>query len=166
MTKRVKSTKVGDVFEVPISSTQKRYIQYIVSDLTQLNSDVIRAFKKVYDISDKPSLFNILSDDVDFFMHTTTKLGIKMELWSLYGNSDEKGDYRHVVFRDSYDLGNPQIKISERWFVWHINDEEFEYVGKITGEYRKSEMGLVFSPRGVVERLKGENYLGVYPRFE
>ncbi len=94
---------------------------------------MIRAFKKVYDISDKPSLLNIVSDDVDFFMLTTTKLGIKMELWSLYGNSDEKGDYRHVVFRDSYDLGNPQIKISERWFVWHINDEEFEYVGKITG---------------------------------
>ena len=166
MIKRVKATKIGDVFEVPISPSQKRYIQYVVSDLTQLNSDVIRAFKRVYDIDDKPSLHDIVSDDVDFFMHTATKLGIKMDLWSLYGNSDETGDYRHVVFRNSYDLGNPQVKISERWYVWHVNDEDFEYVGKMSGKYRKSEMGLVFSPRGVVERLKGENYLGVYPRFE
>ena len=33
MIKRVKATKIGDVFEVKISDTEKRYMQYVVSDM-------------------------------------------------------------------------------------------------------------------------------------
>lgn len=39
-------TKIGDVFEVKIDETSKKYFQYIANDMTQLNSDVIRGFKK------------------------------------------------------------------------------------------------------------------------
>ena len=46
MIKRVKATKVGDVFEVKISDTEKKYMQYIASDISQLNSDVVRCLKK------------------------------------------------------------------------------------------------------------------------
>ena len=56
MIKRVKATKVGDVFEVKISDTQKKYMQYIASDLTQLNSDVLRIFKHIYQINETPTL--------------------------------------------------------------------------------------------------------------
>lgn len=49
------NTKIGDVFSVKIDNN-KKYFQYIVSDLTQLNSDVIRAFKKVYPINAHPDL--------------------------------------------------------------------------------------------------------------
>ncbi len=38
--------KTGDVFFVKVDNDYKRYFQYITNDLTQLNSDVIRAFKK------------------------------------------------------------------------------------------------------------------------
>jgi hypothetical protein len=38
--------KVGDVFEVSIDTTHKRYFQYIGNDSSQLNMDVIRVFKK------------------------------------------------------------------------------------------------------------------------
>ena len=31
MIKRVKATKVGDVFEVKISDTEKKYMQYVAS---------------------------------------------------------------------------------------------------------------------------------------
>ena len=55
MIKRVR-TKIGDVFCVKVSESEKRYFQLIAYDLTQLNSDVIRAFKKVYDIDVNPSL--------------------------------------------------------------------------------------------------------------
>ncbi len=41
-------TKVGDVFSVKLDNEVKKYFQLIAFDLTQLNSDVIRAFKKVY----------------------------------------------------------------------------------------------------------------------
>lgn len=54
MLKRVKATKIGDVFEVIISDTEKKYMQYVVSDLTQLNSDVVRVFSKIYLIHEEP----------------------------------------------------------------------------------------------------------------
>jgi hypothetical protein len=41
-------TKIGDVFSVPLDNINKKYFQYIPNDLTQLNSDVIRAFVKRY----------------------------------------------------------------------------------------------------------------------
>ena len=44
MAKRV-ITKIGDVFCVKFD-TSKKYLQYIGRDLTQLNSDIVRAFKK------------------------------------------------------------------------------------------------------------------------
>lgn len=55
MTKRVKSTKVGDIFEFVINSEEKRYLQYVISDMSQLNSDVVRVFKKI------PNIFNTIS---------------------------------------------------------------------------------------------------------
>jgi len=48
MKKRILNTRVGDVFCVYIDETSKKYLQYIANDLTQLNSDVIRAFKTKY----------------------------------------------------------------------------------------------------------------------
>lgn len=54
MIKRVKVTKIGDVFEVKFSDTEKKYMQYIASDLTCLNSDVVRGFSKVYTINVSP----------------------------------------------------------------------------------------------------------------
>jgi len=47
MAKRLK-TKIGDVFSVPINEEEKRYMQLIAFDLTQLNSDVVRILKKIF----------------------------------------------------------------------------------------------------------------------
>ena len=49
------NTKIGDVFSVKIDDNRKKYFQFVISDLTQLNSDVIRAFKKVYPKEDYPA---------------------------------------------------------------------------------------------------------------
>ena len=56
-------TKVGDVFSVKLDNEVKKYFQLIAFDLTQLNSDVIRAFKKVYPIHATPTLLDIVNDD-------------------------------------------------------------------------------------------------------
>ena len=55
MAKRV-ITKIGDVFMAIIDDTYKVYFQYITNDLEQLNSDVIRVFKKRYSKDEQPSL--------------------------------------------------------------------------------------------------------------
>lgn len=39
-------TKIGDIFSIQIDEKVKRYFQLIAYDLAQLNSDVIRVFKK------------------------------------------------------------------------------------------------------------------------
>jgi hypothetical protein len=55
-----KNTTIGDIFSVKIDEHTQKFIQYIVSDMTQLNSDVIRVFKKIYPLDIKPNLEEIL----------------------------------------------------------------------------------------------------------
>ena len=67
MTKRIKATQIGDIFEVIISETEKRYMQYVVSDMNCLNSDVIRVFKKKYSRDNNPNIEEIVNDEVLFY---------------------------------------------------------------------------------------------------
>ncbi len=106
MAKRIRETKVGDIFSVQTDEKTKKYMQYIVSDLTQLNSDVIRVFKKSYPIDDKPDLKNIINDNVEFYAHCDTKAGIIQGLWELVGNDANVRETDHILFRDSRDYGN------------------------------------------------------------
>ena len=165
MAKRVKSTKIGDVFEVKLSDTEKKYMQYVVSDLTQLNSDVVRVFSKLYPIDNKPSLEEIVSDDVQFYVHCATKLGLKKECWSLYGNIPVVGDYSKVIFRCSEDYGNPQVQVSEDWYIWHINGN-FIDVGKLPPKYYQSYIGVICSPQSILDYVRTGEYQGVYPKYK
>lgn len=164
------NTKVGDVFSVKLDGYTKKFFQYIVNDLTQLNSDVIRAFKKVYSLDAKPDLSEIVIDEVDFYAHCVTKIGVKMGLWEKIGNVQYEGQLNGVLFRDSNDYGHRQgdepITISQNWHVWKVNDDEFTKVGKLEGDNRRAYVGLVFNPLGIVELLKGNKYPINYPAFE
>ena len=159
--KRVPSTKIGDIFCVHINENTKRYFQYIISDFTQLNSDVIRGFKRAYSSNRIISLEEIVDGEVDFYTHTDTKAGIKMGLWEKVGNNPRVGNTEHILFRSSRDLGNQKISIRDlqNWYVWRIN-EPFRFVGDITPEVQKAEMGLVMSPYDIVEKLKTGKYGG------
>ena len=159
------NTKIGDVFSVKIDDSSKKYFQYIISDLTQLNSDVIRAFKKVHPINSNPDLSEIVNGEVEFYAHCVTKLGLKMGYWEKAGNIIDIGKINHILFRDSGDYGNPQIKISQDWWVWKINEEQ-KRVGKLTGENQKAEIGLVINPESIVYRMRtGEYDFKAYPSY-
>jgi hypothetical protein len=161
------NTRIGDVFSVKLNSNSKKYFQYIANDLTQLNSDVIRGFKKEYLIDENPELSEILEDEVDFYAHCVTKLGIKMDLWEKVGNMSEIGNVTNILFKGASDYarkaGEEPIKISERWYVWKINDRDFKEIGKLQGEYKKAYVGLVINPNGIIELLKGNKYPTNYP---
>ena len=163
-------TKAGNVFSVKLDNEVKKYFQLIAFDLTQLNSDVIRAFKKVYPIHATPTLLDIVNDDVDFYAHCVTKFGIRMHLWDKVGNISDVGELSKILFRGTNDygakVGGENIKVSHNWFVWHINDDEFTYVGNLEGENRKAEIGVVMPPLAIVERIKTGKYNFVYPEFE
>jgi len=163
------NTKIGDVFFVKIDENNKKYLQYIVSDLTQLNSDVIRAFKEVYPISANPDLSEIVKGEVEFYAHCVTKLGIKIGYWESIGNIADVGNTTNILFRDTNDYGSKpgeQIQVSQNWYVWKINDNDFTRVGKLEGENQKSEIGIVISPDSIVHRMRTGGYDFIYPDYQ
>ena len=162
--KRKKTTKIGDIFAVKIDDNHQRFFQYIVSDITMLNSSVIRVFKKEYLITDIIDWNEVVKGEVDFYAHTILRVGLDYNLWELVANVPEVGDYSHVWFRRSGDSGKPQIKISQDWDVWRIN-QNFIDVGRLPQKYHNAEIGVVVTAWDVVERIKTGKYLFKYPGF-
>lgn len=159
------STKTGDVFSVKLGDGRKKYFQYIASDLTQLNSDVIRVFSKFYPIETSHNLQEVIDDEVEFHAHCVTKFGIKLCLWEKVGNFSKIGSIEHVLFRDSSDYGNPAVSISQKWWVWKINQER-QFVGKLTGANKSAEIGVVVRPSDIISRIVTGKYDFVYPNYE
>lgn len=162
--------KKGDVFFVKINDTSKRYFQYITNDLKQLNSDVIRCFKKIYSLDESPSLDEIIKDEIFFYAHCVTKWGVKLGYWEKVGNITDVGIFEHILFRDTNDYGtipgNEPIRISNNWFVWRIGDLKSTYLGKLEGENRKAEIGIVMDAESIVHRIRTGHYDGFYPDYE
>jgi hypothetical protein len=156
-------TKVGDVFSVPIGSGIKKYIQYVADDLTQLNSPVIRAFRDSYPLDASPDLLDVVRGNVDFYAHVVLKWGIQMKLWERAGNVPFTGELA-ALFRDSDDYGNPAVKVSHHWRVWKAGEDD-QYIGKLEGDYRMAEIGVVVNPPSVVTRLRTGKYDFAYPGY-
>lgn len=164
MKKRVR-TKIGDVFCVALDIDTKKYFQYVANDDSQLGSEVVRVFKKVYDNSDTPDLEDIIKDGIDFYAHIVIRLGMEMGLWDKAGHAIDVGGSR-ILFRDTNDYGTKkgeeQLRRSERWYVWEVNGDR-QYVGSLKGEHKNAFVGLVLSPQGFLALLKGQKYPPLYP---
>lgn len=169
MAKRV-ITKIGDIFSVTLDNGNKKYFQYIANDLTQLNSDVIRSYKIEYLSDEKPEFFELLAGEIDFHAHTMINVGVKLNLFNQEGKSMVYPEIKNILFRSTLDFGKKvneePVKISNNWRVWHINDVDFTVVGKLYGENRKAEIGIVMPPLAIVERIKTMKFDLVYPDFE
>ena len=102
MAKRI-VTKIGDVFCVEIDNQCKRYFQYIVNDMEQLNSSVIRVFKLHYPIDYKPIIDDIVKDEVEFYAHTVLRAGIVNNAWYKVGKSKDLGgdEYMDVLLKQT-----------------------------------------------------------------
>lgn len=163
-------TKIGDIFSVPINEKEKRYIQLIAFDLLQLNSDIIRCFRRIYSFKDNPSMGEIINDNVLFYAHCAIDFGLKLNLWTKEGNNLNIGHPERVLFRSTNDYArkaeDEPIKKSENWYIWRITDNDFTHVGKLKGENINSFNGLVFNPYGILELAKENKYPLNYPDFE
>ncbi len=169
MAKRV-ITKIGDIFSVSLENGKKKYFQYIANDLTQLNSDVIRSFEKEYEKEELPDVKELLSGKIDFHAHTMINVGVKQGLFHQESASTVYPDIANIVFRGTLDYGKKidgkLITKSDNWRIWHINDKDFTDVGKLVGENRNAEIGIVIPPNAIVERIKTGKFNFVYPDFE
>lgn len=156
-------TKVGDIFAVAVDGQSKKYFQYVGNDKTQLNSDIIRAFKRRDPIATKPDLSDVVNGEVEFYAHCIIGVGLKLGVWVKVGTSGMIGDFANVLFRHSNDYGNPQIKVSSEWWIWEVSKPQIK-VGRLEGDHKNAEIGLVFNPKQIEHRMKtGEYNLKGFP---
>ena len=97
-------TKIGNVFCVEIKNEFKCYFQYVANDWEQLNSSVIRVFKKRYPIESTPAIDEIIQDEISFYVHTVLRAGIANGAWYKVGTSKEVGDTKNIMFRSYEDV--------------------------------------------------------------
>lgn len=155
MTARIKKTKIGDVLECKLNNDLKCYIQYVASDISQLNCDVIRVFKKVYNVSDPPSLTSILKDEVLFYSHCDTIAGIREGIWSLFGKSSDVGDISTVSFRTPLNPKDMDDPSSCGWVVWNVNENRV-IIDNLTREQESYSLGYVFPVKFVFQKIRDE----------
>ena len=157
--------KIGDVFAVKLEH-RKRYFQYVAIDSLQLGFDVIRAFKKTYSLDDNTSLETIVADEIEFYTHCSVKLGAKYDIWERIGNCSVIGNLDYI-FRDTNDSARsswePPVKVSEKWYVWKLGEKKYTNIGKLSERYKNAEIGIVFTPTDIIERLSTGKYDLTYP---
>jgi hypothetical protein len=155
---------IGSIYRVPIDDNRVRYFWDVGTDHSQMGSALIVVFRREYSPSEIPVLDEVISDDVDFYCHTTILNGKKQGHWLRVGFRQVLRTFS-MLFRDSNDYGNPAIHISQRWYVWEPN-QPFRVVGALTGDLRNAEIGVVLPPSCVVDRMRTGKYGIFYPSFE
>ena len=171
MAKRI-VTKIGDIFCVEVDNAYKRYFQYFCNDLTQLNSDVIRVFKKRYPMDYKPKSEDIVKDDVDFYAHTILRNGIEDGLWYKVGKS--KGEFEEEkkiplfgTCDDTKYVNGESVKVDpdNNWYLWKISCP-FKSIGTLPENYRDMvDWGSVKPDVEIFNRIKYGYYRWTSPGY-
>ena len=147
--------RIGDIYRVSLNDNTTRFIHYIAKDKSDLHSDVIRIFRRHYSIDEMPTVEMVLTDEVECHMHTFVRYALKWGLWQKYAFAPVRAnDYVNVVFRSSRDEGKyPKQKVvSKDWEVWRINGRRIS-VGILPEQYHRADIGGVYSPNHVIQRL-------------
>jgi hypothetical protein len=165
MLKRIKNTNIGDIFSASINEYQKRHFQYIVSDLSQLNSDVIRVFKRIYSVGENPDISVIVKDEIDFYAHCITKSGLKKEMWSRVGNISDVGDVCNIYFKGKGDC-SVMNNVQNDWYIYKVNNDKRKFIGKPTDELMKLDWDMIVRPEGILKKLQTGSYGGFYLFFD
>lgn len=156
MAKRI-VTKIGYVFCVEVDGLYKRFFQYVANDITQLNSSVIRVFRKKYNIDYKPNIEEIVTDKIDFYAHTVLRWGIEKGTWYKIGKTMNIGDTENIMFKKFSDVNySNQIK-SYNWFIWKINHKSI-YIGEMKKQYKDYNYGSVMPYSQIYDKIKTGEY--------
>lgn len=176
MVKRI-VTRIGDIFCAEIDCEYKCYFQYIEKDLSQLNSSVIRVFKRRYPIEYSPIIDEIVIDDILFYAHTVLRAGIDYNAWYKAGKSKELGLDRlndvlwgivhiHKLFLKDHLPQIDKAKPLENWTIWYTNYKTVD-IGILPKKYYEIiEEGAVIPYSSIVKRLKYGYYLSYDPMYD
>lgn len=173
MKKRI-ITKIGDVFCAEIEGKFKCFFQYITNDLFQLNSSVIRVFKRHYPMEYKPKIDDLIKDEVAFYAHTVLRPGIALNTWYKVGKSTDLGEdsLANVMFGHAQDIvvHSPNdiefVDPLTNWYIWHINDPHI-HVGKLPEKYQDIiEIGDVMPYHQIINRMRYGYYTSSSAEYE
>lgn len=156
------SSKIGSIYAVPLRSSGFAFFQHIGFDETQMASEVIRVFKLHHESILGLDLEGLARGEIDFHAHTTIYFGIKMKLWQKIGSVTAESGLEKIRFRTSLDYGVPSIKRSSAWQIWVCGQPQI-YVGDLPLENIRDEIGVIFSPDSIVDRIETGNYNMVHP---
>jgi hypothetical protein len=126
--------------------------------MTQLNSSVIRVFKRDYASDSTPEINVIVSDCIDFYAHTVLRVGIERGAWCKVGTSTDIGNPDNIMFRWFDEMDFSGITKSFNWYVWKINKPE-TFIGEMEESYKKYDLGMVYSYKNIVARIRTGKYL-------
>ena len=151
--------RVGSIYCVTLEDGSRYYLQYIGNDWTQLNSRVVRVFRKKYSKDEIIDLEAVVRGEVWFYAHTLLCPAIRDGFWEKVGSSKFVGDTKNIKFR-LYSEGNTNhLTVSHKWYVWTIG-EDFVNIGDLTEEYKSYDLGWLYSPWYVYEKIKTGEYPG------
>lgn len=141
-------TKVGDVYKIALPNDTARYFQFAATDGTCLGGDVVRLFLREYPIDTKPSIDEILNDNVVLWCHTMILRGLKLNVWVKVGHSPNIGEVDKIYFKD-YVNYPPIVKC---WHVWQIN-KKWETFTQLPLQYRNAFPTRIFQPMTLYNKV-------------
>jgi hypothetical protein len=165
-------TKLGDLFEVPLSNGMKAVFQYVANDSAQLGADVIQISKRRWAAETEIlNMINDLKDDfqTDFFLHTTLKLGLRDGSWTKIGILPYSSEYASVWFKDCADYGfGTSVTASNRWRIFQVNQPILREgpvpTAELPKEHLLDELGYMFPTACVRHRIEFGVYRGFHPQ--
>ena len=151
-------TRVGNIFCYEVEGKSKRYFQYISNDWTQLNSSVIRVFKKRWNTADNPKIEEIITDEIGFYAQAILRAGIENAGWYKVGTSTNLGleKLNHIYFAQTFD--EPGIHTNPSCAIWHVNQEMIPITPIPKNVLNAMEWGVVVAYSQINNRIR----LGYY----
>ena len=137
---------IGSVVCVEVDNQYKCFFQYVARDRSQLNSEVIRIFKRHYPMDYVPDMDEIVNDDVAFYTHTFIRVGYWEKAWYKVGRHKSIGATDAIRFKLH----------GKGWYIWSINGPYIHV--ELTEEQKKYEYGYVFPYTEVIYKIKHGEY--------
>lgn len=160
MTTRI---RIGDIFAINLDAQSIRYMQYVADDDSQLRSNVVCVFQRVFPAGAAIDPEQLVLGEVYFHAHVFLRIGLRQKRWYKTGHAQAR-DASTVLFRDTNDFGHPAVTVSKNWYVWRIG-EAFTKVGELAPSIHHAEVGVVVPPDSLVHRARTGTYDFVYPSF-
>lgn len=157
-------SKIGDVFEIPLSDGRKTYGQYVDDN----GGNIIRIFNYSTSHNERPDLSRIDKSDLLFPpIHTSIDFAIKNCGWKIVGKLSIDGYVYKGFLNHSEVLPMPKdrrdpIRIKS-WALWD-GKKWIELGERLSEKYQKYESGAIFPPDLIVKRIETGFNMFEYPK--